>query len=317
MVGEFEIIEKYFAPLAGPEGLSLIDDAALFNPPEGMSLVLTKDISVSGVHFPLNTAAEAIGWRSLAVNLSDLAAKGAKPLGYLLGLGLTGREDAQWLADFSSGLKKAQLFGRCTLFGGDTVRTGERLTVSITAIGTVPVGKFVTRSGAQPGDVIYITGTMGDAALGLACIKGTLKSDDQLISRFTYPQPRVAMAPLLRLYASAAVDISDGLLADAGHIAVCSNVALKIDKARLPLSKGAHTILAKYPDEWPQIWSGGDDYELLCCVRAASVPAFEAKVKETGISCTSVGRVVAGAGVYLYDGDGLQIDTEKQGFQHF
>ena len=317
MAGEFEIIERYFAPLAGPAGLGLKDDAALMKAPDDMSLVMTKDISVAGVHFPHTLSADATGWRVLAVNLSDLAAKGARPLGYLLGLGLTGREDENWLAAFAAGLGKAQLFGRCQLLGGDTVRTGERLTVSISAIGAVPDGQFVPRNKASAGDVVYVTGTLGDASLGLACMQGTLMSDDYLIERFSYPRPRVSMVPVLREFASAAVDISDGLMADAGHIADTSQVAVKLEQARLPLSDSARSVLSHHPDEWPKIWSGGDDYEILCTIRPASVQAFEKKAAEAGVPVTAIGTVTAGKGVFLHDLDGQPVARGNLGFQHF
>jgi len=315
--GEFDLIARYFAPLAGPEGLGLLDDAALIQPPAGMSLVFTKDVSVAGVHFPTNISADAIGWRALAVNLSDLAGKGAKPLGYLLGLGLTGRENDQWFHDFSGGLHKAQTFGRCQLYGGDTVRTGERLTISITAIGTVPEGGFVRRSGAKPGDSIYVSGTIGDAALGLDCSKGMLAHNDFLVRRLEYPEPRLALAGMLSKYARAGIDISDGLMADAGHIARTSDVELRIQADKIPLSDQGRAYVARNPDILLKMVTGGDDYEILACIKPGLGLEYQQAASRIGMKVTEIGEVGSGNSAVLLSRDHRPIEISVHGYQHF
>jgi thiamine-monophosphate kinase len=286
-LGEFDLISRYFAPLAGPEGLHLSDDAALLRPTPGYDLVFTADALVADVHFRASDPPDLIARKSLRVNLSDLAAKGADPLGYLLTIAWPRGTSQSVVAAFADGLAADQAEFGIKLWGGDTVVSHGPLCVSITAIGQVPQGQMITRAGARPGDLIFVTGTLGDGALGL-----DYPDVPALALRYLLPQPRLGIGAKLRGVASAGLDISDGLLADGGHLARASAVALELDMDRLPLSVDAERLLSDDPSLWARILSGGDDYELLFTVPADRRAIAEAVGAE-------IGRVVAGAGVQL------------------
>src|SRR6185437_13135747 len=253
--GEDRLIARFFEPIAtNPGALGLSDDAAVLKPPIGCDLVLTADALVGGVHFFNDDEARAVAQKSLRVNLSDLAAKGAKPLGFLLSLALPEGVDEDWLASFAAGLKSDADEFACPLFGGDTVRTTGPVTISVAMFGSVPEGRMVRRAGAKPGDLVMVTGTIGDAALGVRLRNGagnnwalTAAQRDHLLARYLLPQPRGALADAVREHASAAMDVSDGLAGDFGKLAHVSGVAAQIVATQVPLSDAAKAALKADP----------------------------------------------------------------------
>ncbi len=315
--GEFALIRKYFAPLAaGFSGaLDLEDDACTYAPPAGHDLVLTADALVEDRHYLSSDAADLVARKMLRVNLSDLAAKGAKPVGYLMTIALGPDIDEAWIAKFSAGLAADQQEYGLSLMGGDTVATPGPTTLSLTALGIVPTGKALRRRGAKPGDRLYVSGTIGDGILGLKVLKGELLDlaaahRDALADRYHLPQPRMALGAALLSggKVTAAMDVSDGLVADAGHISESSRCGLVIRADRVPLSAGAQEALADDLDLLPLLLSGGDDYELLFTAGAGfALPA----------NVTEIGEVVSGTGVKLLDRDGAEIPMRSGGWQHF
>src|ERR1700686_1113247 len=267
--GEDRLIAHYFQPIAThPGALGLSDDAAFIKPPPGCELVLKTDAIIGGVHFFPDDAAQSVASKALRVNLSDLAAKGAKPLGFLLTLALPKEIGDDWLAGFAEGLRAdAVLFG-CPLFGGDTDRTPGPVTVSIAMFGSVPEGTMVRRAGAQAGDPVFVSGTIGDAALGLALRKGAdwkLASAQRphLVSRYLLPQPRNALSEAVRTHASSAMDVSDGLAGDLAKLCRTSKVAADIEVSRVPLSDAAKAVLAAHPAVLETMLTGGRAYEIV------------------------------------------------------
>ncbi|MBD8894278.1 thiamine-phosphate kinase [Roseibium litorale] len=325
---EFELIKRYFAPLAtDPGSLGLTDDASVYTPAPGMELVLTKDMLAADVHFFAGDPPEAIAAKALRVNLSDLAAKGARPRAYLLGLGLPDDWSAEWLERFASGLSGDQAAFDVALAGGDTIRSGQSLQLSITAIGEVPEGTAVRRTGGRAGDLLYVSGTIGDAAAGLKerldpglLARNGLDEDgiQHLLTRYLLPQPRVRLAETIRLHAHAAMDVSDGLLADAAHMAKASRLSLTIDLDKVPLSAPMRQLQTMAPELFLSALSGGDDYEILSLVPPEQTAAFEAAALSAGCPVTCIG--VAGkceGGVSLLRND-QPLDLETiPGFRHF
>jgi thiamine-monophosphate kinase len=326
--GEDRLIARYFKPLAThPGAFGLADDAAAIVPPPGCDLVLKTDGIVGGVHFFPDDPPDTVARKALRVNLSDLAAKGAKPLGFLLTLALPQEIGDAWLAQFTRALgADAELFG-CPLFGGDTDRTGGPVTISIAVFGAVPHGKMVRRAGAKPGDRVVVTGTIGDAALGLllrsdrhAAERWRLPPDqrDHLTDRYLVPQPRTAIAEALRAHASAAMDVSDGLAGDLAKLCRVSGVAAEIEVARVPLSAATRAALAREPVLIETIITGGDDYEVLACVPAAQVDAFCRQASAAGVAVTEIGTVTAGQGQARFlDAHGKPLTLAHPSFSHF
>jgi thiamine-monophosphate kinase len=313
---EFTLIARYFRPLAaGAEGaLNLADDAALLDVAPGHRLVVTADALVAGVHFFAEDAPDLIARKMLRVNLSDLAAMAAVPLGYVMTCAFPETIDETWLAGFAAGLARDQAEFAITLMGGDTTATPGPLTLSVTAFGTVETGRELRRSGARAGDLIAVSGTIGDAALGLARLQGRIGGffgDDELIERYLLPQPRLALARRLIGLATAGMDISDGLVGDLGHICNASHLSAVIEAGKLPLSKPARHLLAERPDLLATVLTGGDDYELLF-----TVPA-ERRAELARLPVTIVGRMEAGQGTSVLDAEGRAIDTGKGGYRHF
>ncbi|WP_322521876.1 thiamine-phosphate kinase [Guyparkeria halophila] len=268
---EFDLIHRYFdwAPAHPEVALAVGDDAAILAPPPGQHVVIATDMLIAGRHFPESTAPEAIAHKALAVNLSDLAAMGAIPLGFTLSLGLP-EIDESWLQRFSAGLRAAADRWGCDLVGGDTVRAS-RLTLSITAFGSVAVGKAIRRGGAQAGDRLAVTGTIGDAALGLMLALETGKAPANLLEadgsylreRLDCPEPRLSVGRALSGVARAGLDVSDGLLQDLGHMLSASGLSAEIDLDAIPLSPAARRWLEADPTAIDHVLGGGDDYELL------------------------------------------------------
>jgi thiamine-monophosphate kinase len=324
-LNEPELIARYFAPLAGPGGLGLRDDAALLAPPPGTELVLTADALVAGRHFFAEDPPADIAAKALGVNLSDLAAKGADPLGFLLTLALPPDWRAEWLGNFAKGLGEASQAAGCQLLGGDTVATPGPLTLSITALGAVPQGKMIRRAGAKPGDALFVTGTIGDAALGLKIRQAEVSGDPLpdwaqklapadrafLVGRYLRPQPRLAAIPGLRAAASAAMDVSDGLVGDLRALLRASSVSGRIELADIPLSQAARAALDADPSLEETIFCGGDDYEILCA-------APEAAASMLAGFATRIGCCGAPVAPDLFVGaDGREKMFSRDRFSHF
>jgi thiamine-monophosphate kinase len=320
---EDRLIARFFKPLAThPGALGLSDDAAFLKPPPGCDLVLKTDAIVGGVHFFPDDAAPAVAGKALRVNLSDLAAKGARPLGFLLSLALPREIGEEWLEGFAQGLRgDAILFG-CPLFGGDTDHTPGPITISIAMIGSVPEGTMVRRAGANPGDRVFVSGTIGDAALGVMVRKsGKWKLSEQqrqhLVSRYLLPQPRNALAEAVRTHASAAMDISDGLVGDFAKLCRASGVAADIDIARIPLSEAAKTVIAADSGALESVLTGGDDYEIVCTVPPAKAGSFHTAAKAAGVAVSEIGEVKAGEGTRFRTADGHPLTFKRPSFTHF
>jgi thiamine-monophosphate kinase len=325
---EDRLIATYFRPLAThPGALGLTDDAAVLSPPAGHDLVLTTDAVIGGIHFFPEDAADMVAKKALRVNLSDLAAKGAKPLGFLLTLALPEEVSEKWLGLFARGLGLDAKHYECPLLGGDSTRTSGPVVVSITAFGSVPANTMVRRAGALTGDVVMVTGTIGDAALGLelrhsvsAAKRWKLdnKQNYHLIHRYLVPQPRNAVAEAVRVYASAAMDVSDGLVGDLGKLCDASGVSAQVEVGRVPLSDAAANVVAREPAALESALTGGDDYEIVCTVRPERVAAFRAAVEAAGVTVTEIGRITAvKAAPCFLDRDGKQMQFEKLSFSHF
>ncbi len=303
---EFDIIARYFAPLAGEGAFGLKDDAAVLPARAGHDLVVTTDTISEGTDFFSFDPPDAIAQKALRVNLSDLAAKGAEPAVYLLNLTLPRPVTPDWLAAFADGLAQDQQMFNISLLGGDT--GAGPLSIAITAFGFVPQGRMVKRSGAKPGDAVYVTGTIGAAGGGLAVLKGEKHSlsdaeRDNLIARYRLPQPPVAFAGQMRAIAHAAVDVSDGLIADLGHVASASNVRIVVDGERVPLSTSLQALWGD--DTLLRAVTAGDDYQ----IAFTAPPGLEGPF-------TRIGRVNDGEGVILKL-DGKEIAVPEPGYRHF
>ncbi len=322
--GEDSLISRYFKPLAtDPGAFGLGDDAAVLNA-SGGDIVVTTDAIVEGVHFLADDPPDTVARKALRVNLSDLAAKGAQPAGFVLTLALRSPDDA-WLAPFARGLgEDARQFG-CPLLGGDTVSTPGPLMISITAFGRIPSGRMVHRSGAKPGDRIVVTGTIGDAALGLDIIRGgaaaayaDAAARDMLVDRYRVPQPRTALALAVRDHAHAAMDVSDGLAGDLAKLCAASGVSAVIDAPGIPLSAPAASLLARGTVGIERIVSGGDDYEILCAIAENRFEAFAQAADRAKVAVTSIGTVIAGASAPKFlDAQGREIPLPRLSYSHF
>jgi thiamine-monophosphate kinase len=323
---EDELIARYFAPLAGAGGLSLRDDAALLTPSPGHDLVLTTDAVVAGVHYFPDDPASSIACKALGVNLSDLAAKGAEPRGFLLTLALSDDWDEAWLAEFCTGLSEAAALASCPLLGGDTVRAAGATLVGITALGEVPAGTMVRRGAARPGDRILVSGTIGDAALGLklrqkpaAAWGGTLSFSARtaLVDRYLHPQARLALAPALRAHARAAMDVSDGLVGDLAKMMRAADLSAEVEIDAVPLSEAAKAALAAGAPLDTAL-TGGDDYEILCAADPAQVPALREAARKAGVSLTEIGTVTEGGAPPVFRAsDGEARSFRSGSFSHF
>jgi thiamine-monophosphate kinase len=323
---ENELIARFFAPMAGEGGLGLQDDAACLQPAPGHDLVLTVDGLTAGIHFLADDRPQSIARKALAVNVSDLAAKAAEPSGFLLTLALPDDWTEAWLAGFAEGLAEAAGAFRCPLLGGDTVRANGPLWLSVTALGQVAAGRMMPRGGAQPGDRICVTGTIGDAALGLALRRGErpawaarLGPDEQhaLVDRYLHPRPRLALAAALGKHAKAAMDVSDGLAGDLAKMMRAGGTTATIDVAAIPLSSAARAALAGDPDLIERVVTGGDDYEILCAVPEARLGPFLADAALAGVAAAAIGTVGAGDGLPVFRDGSRERRYERGSFSHF
>lgn len=329
---EFDLIKRYFAPLArdAPGAFGLMDDAASFSPPPGEDLVLTKDAMVAGVHFLADDPPFQIARKLLRVNLSDLAAKGARPAGYLLACAWPRGGDEAFIRGFAEGLAADQDEFGIRLWGGDTVATPGPLTLSLTAIGTVRRGAMVRRGGARPGDEIFVTGTIGDAGCGLRLSRGEglgLDGDGEadrearahLRERYLLPRPRCALGAALAGLAHGCLDISDGLIADLGHMAAASGVGIEIALGDIPLSAPARRALAAGRIDLAYAATAGDDYELAIACPPAAAERLAEVARAAATPLARIGRVL-GAGappeVRVLGPDGGEIAVEKGGYSH-
>jgi len=318
--GEFQLIAELFSPLTrgAASALALKDDAALLDIPDGHQLVVTADTVISGVHFRSDDAPDLIARKALRVNLSDLAAKGAKPYGFLQALALNSATSDAFLEKYAAGLKADVEEFAIPLLGGDTTSGPGPLSISITAFGLVETGTAILRSGAREGDVVYVSGTIGDGALGLACLNGRIAPDRftaDLTARYHLPRPRLALGRALKGIATACLDVSDGLAADVGHICEASGLAATIERERIPLSAGARAALARDNSMWNMILSGGDDYELAFTVPPERVSQLESIAREIDIPLTSIGVMGKGDSVTIL-ADAKPVALSRQGFQH-
>jgi len=331
-VNEFERIATFLAPLAGDSdaALGLADDAAVWQPPPGRDIVATTDTMVAGVHFLESDGPEAIAAKLLRVNLSDLAAMGARPTGFLLNTALTAREDDAWLAAFTTGLAADIKRYGVPLLGGDSVATPGCLTLTVTALGSVAHGRALRRNGARPDDDVYVSGTVGDAGFGLAVKLGGLSGlpdrlSAPLLARLHWPEPRLDLGQALaegQACASSCIDVSDGLVQDLGHIARLSGVTIRLHAPDLPLSEAAAELVADMPDRLASVLVAGDDYELAFTAPASARAAIAAAAARLDLRVSRIGRALAPATgrageVEVLDGAGDKMEIVGTGYRHF
>jgi thiamine-monophosphate kinase len=316
---EFALIARHFRPLAGEGALDLGDDAALLTPPAGQQLVLAADALVAGVHFLPDDPPGMIARKLLRVNLSDLAAMGAAPLGYLMTTAFTRGTADSWIAAFVAGLAEDQERFGIAVLGGDTVATPGPACFSLTIIGVVPPGQALHRRGAQIGDDIWVSDSIGDGALGLRVLQGKLAADAEghLARRYRLPEPRLALGQALRGVARAAMDVSDGLVQDLGHLCRAAGCGAEVIADAVPLSAAASAALAGDAALLPLILTGGDDYELLFAAAPEDAAAVRAAGEKAGVPVARIGRFIAGEGVVVRDGSGAAITLPQGGWSHF
>ncbi|MBU2532606.1 MAG: thiamine-phosphate kinase [Alphaproteobacteria bacterium] len=326
--GEERFIEAYLSALSDgfPGAHGLKDDCAELAPLPGHSLVLKTDPIVEGVHFFDDDAPEDLGWKALAVNVSDLAAKAARPLAYLMALTVPAQPEPAWMERFANGLRDAQEAFGCTLIGGDTDCRPGPLSIAITIIGEVKSGAMVPRSGAHVGDAIYVTGELGGAALGLR-----LRLDDQYgsawslseagkeaaLARYLRPEPRIGARRALQLYAHSAMDISDGLIKDLDRMCRLTGVGADLDLERLPAAPGVAEVLAQDRPAAVSLLTAGDDYEILATLADVDAGRFEKYAARAGVTVTRIGTIAHGPGVRLFDPEGHEIESNSSGYDHF
>ena len=313
-LGEFELIESFFRRDSDADGviLGVGDDGALLRPEPGSDLVAVVDTLVSGVHFPDGLDASDVGWRTAAVNLSDIAAMGGTPRWATLALTLPA-PDRNWLSAFSDGLYSALGRFGVTLVGGDTTR-GDRLVVTLQLLGEVPAGKGLRRDGARPADLLFVSGHPGDAAAGLRLLRDGADLSGPLVDRFRRPEPRLSLGRGLDTLASAVIDLSDGLHADVGKLAASSGVRVTLEIDDLPLSPA---LLKAFPDEASILaLAGGDDYELAFAAPPENASSVARLGEQLGVTLTAIGQFSAGNGVSCV-GAGRPVELDLAGFDHF
>jgi thiamine-monophosphate kinase len=327
-LGEFDIVARYFAPLATATGaLGLRDDTAVLRPPEGQEIVLSCDTIVEGVHFLKDDPPDSIAHKALAVNLSDLAAKGARPYVYLLALSLPSEPTSSWLEAFASGLRGLQERAGIVLVGGDTTRSPGPLSLTVTVLGLVPQGHAVLRLGAKASDRLYVSGTIGDAYLGLRLLQdpalartlGFSEEDTEfVIDRYRRPRARNDLALLVRNFAQAAIDVSDGLVGDIEKLCSVSHVGALIEASCVPLSPAARKAVELQPELLEALLTAGDDYEIVAAVPETSANYFEAEALGKRLSVTLIGRIEGSSGEARVLGpDGNALKLGRKGFAHF
>jgi len=326
--GEEALIAAYFAPLAASfEGAHhLLDDCASLRPAPGQDLVLTTDAVAAGVHFFADDPAGDIAWKALAVNVSDLVAKGARPVCYLMSVAFPERPADSWLEAFANGLAAAQSRFGIVLAGGDTDRRPGPMAITITAVGELPHGSMVRRTTARPGDLLFVSGDLGSSALGLRLRRDpalaselglTEEETSALLQRYLRPEPRLELVNAIRENASAAMDISDGLAKDLGRLVQASGVGALVDTRRLPLTPAFRTATAARADIFSDALAGGDDYEVLAAVSPDAAECFRMAASAASVLVTSIGEITEGAGVRFLDESGMDITVGYTGWDHF
>lgn len=317
MTGEFDLIAKYFKPLAGPEGLALTDDASCIAASPHTDMITTTDMLVESVHFRSIDPVQSLGHKALAVNVSDCTAKGAEPKFYWLGLALPKDVNADWLRQFSNGLQQAQeLFG-CALVGGDTTATNGPIVISITLMGEVPHGQMIKRSGAMQNDDVYVTGTLGDAALGLWCLEKSFVDQQILVSAYQRPMPPSQFGVQSRALINSSADISDGLISDARHIAEASAIGIRLHQNKIPVSEHASKLMKQDSSLLSKIWSGGDDYQMVFSAAKNQRDKIAALAEQTNTRVTMIGETSDVHGVQLLDTQGEIVQVSVGGYAHF
>jgi thiamine-monophosphate kinase len=321
-LGEFGRIRQFFAPLAGLGSLNLTDDAALLDCPPGYRLVVTVDQAVEGVHFLPDDPPDLVAKKLLRRNLSDLAAMGATPRHYLVASALPAERDDDWVRRFAEGLSEDQHRFGVSLLGGDSTSTPGPVALTLTAIGQVAKDREIRRAGAVPDDRVWVSGTIGDAFLGLKVLRGGYEElapehRAALAARFQLPDPRIELGPRLAGIAHAMIDVSDGLVADLGHICETSGVAAIVELNRLPLSPATRAAVEADPALHPLLATGGDDYELLFAAPPEASDEIAALSRSLALPITEIGVIEAGDGVRLLDADGAPIPIDSAGWRHF
>jgi len=321
-LGEFGRIARFFAPLAGPGGLGLTDDAALVECAPGHRLVVTVDQAIENIHFLPDDPPDLVAKKLLRRNLSDLAAMGARPLHYLLTTALPADRGDDWVEAFAAGLAEDQAEFGIDLIGGDSASTNGPVSLTITAIGEVAEGAEIRRNGAKAGDRVWVSGTIGDAFLGLKVLRGgyaNLAADERaaLARRFRLPEPRIELGRRLPRIAHAMCDVSDGLLADLGHICDASGTGATVRLPSLPLSSAARRAAGDDPDLPARLATVGDDYELLFAAPPDASGAIGRLAAELGLAITAIGTMEKGAGVRLVDAGGKRVPVVTAGYRHF
>jgi thiamine-monophosphate kinase len=327
--GEFELIARYFAPLARgfPGAYGLLDDAAVIGPSAGCQLVAKTDAIIGGVHFLPDDPADLVARKALRVNLSDLAAKGAQPIAYMLALALPATIEEDWVAAFARGLATDQAEYNVHLIGGDTDSTPGPITIAVMAFGEIATGRIIRRGGAQAGDQIFVSGTIGDAVLGLRLLRGQIPSIDVaatqfLVGRYRLPLPRVTLGQRLVGLATAALDVSDGLIADLRHICETSHLTAIIEAQRVPLSAPAREVIACQNAALALVLSGGDDYEILFTAPPSAADELAELSRVLGIPITAIGHMATPSpgtetGVQIKDAAGRPFALDREGWTHF
>ena len=326
--GEEKFIGLYLAPLAEgfPGAFGLTDDCAELEPLPGHSLILKTDRIVEGVHFLSDDAPEDLGWKLLAVNVSDLAAKAARPIAYLMALTVPEKPEPEWMRRFAQGLGEAQNAFGCVLIGGDTDRRPGPLSIAVTVIGEVRSGRMVRRGGARAGDLVYVSGHLGGAALGLALRLRTpaakqwgVSQDDSAaaLARYLRPAPKIGLRAALANHARSAMDISDGLIKDLDRMCRLTGTGARIDLSRLPLAGGVATVMQQDQAAGLRLISAGDDYEILATVAPENAASFETAAARGGVGVTRLGNVVGAEGVIVADAFENTIAIETAGYDHF
>ena len=318
--GEFDFIRTRLGPLTRTHAgaLGQRDDAAILTPQPGQNLVLACDTLIEGVHFRAEDSPDVVAARALGSNLSDLAAMGAEPVGYLSALSWPREHDDAWRQAFTEALAALQARHDLSLLGGDTTSTPGPFCISLTLIGQVPSGAGLLRSGARPGDVVWVSGVIGDGALGLAAAQGRAGAPKACRPRYDAPEPRLALGVALRGLASSCIDVSDGLVADCTHLAEASAVAIDLHAADVPLSHAASDWVAEGGEGGlERLLAGGDDYELVFTVPDGQSAAVKALGERLGLPLTRIGQVRDGAGVQILDGENCPIALSRKGFTHF
>ena len=317
---EFDLIASVFAPLTSGDtrALGLRDDAAILREKIGYETVVTTDTMVSGIHFLNTETPDVIARRLLRVNLSDLASMGAAATGYFLNLTLPAYIDKDWLISFADGLRQDQMQFNICLLGGDTTHAENDLTLTATFVGSVPAGRAITRSGASPGDIVYVSGTIGDAMIGLRQLKSGITGIQGLVGRFQLPDPRISLGCALRGLASAMADVSDGLVADIGHICHASKVSAIIVGDKVPLSSGVRGYICGGDVILADVLTGGDDYELVFTAPPSAANQISDVSQSVGVSVTEIGTIAGDAvNVEVVDSNGDKIIIKSGGYSHF